>query len=727
MLRVTQSVICERVHSLKRFVEIFTMTIVILLSLQIKSSAASYQSYVYSADWKAVQTPDQYVPEKVVKTSQLSCGRLIDMNSIFIDQSGQIYLVATGSNKVVVLDQSMKVLKELTGFTDKTGKSSPFKGPMDVFVDKKGTIFVADTENARIVEFDKDFDFVKVFDPPTSKLFSKDFKYRPSRIALDDYGKFYVVSRGNNQGLIVLNQNGEFQTFLGTQKVKIDAAALFWRFIMTEAQIQQHAKFVPTELNAVALDTDGFIYITSSAIDQNVLQAAIWSDSRDPRYMPVRILSPGGDDIMVRNGIVPNVGDVDFDNYSVLNSIEAKKIGPSTILDVATYKNGIYSIVDGKRNKIFTYDEDGNLLTAFGGNGSQVGLFTTLVSISYYNDKIYALDKGTGSFTIFKQTEYGKVFMNAIELYNQRKYSESIDAWNQVLKYSNNIDMAFLGIGKSYLRKEMYKEAMESFKLANDRIGYSAAYKQFRSQRMESIYLLIPLIPIGLCIVIYFFLKKAKKINKQEESITGKHSLHSQIMYIFHVIFHPFDGFWDLKHEKRGGYSGAVIILAFVSLTYLIKDLFVGYVFAGNEPLNPVLSFGFVIIPFTLWCIANRCLTSLLDGEGSIKYIVVSSAYAIFPLAIVNIPICLLTNFLALDESVFITTLTYIGFTWSAILVFSAMMVINNYSFLRNIVNTLLSIITMIIIAFIIFLFINLVGRVVGFLTNIYTELRFRI
>ena len=41
------------------------------------------------------------------------------------------------------------------------------------------------------------------------------------------------------------------------------------------------------------------------------------------------------------------------------------------------------------------------------------------------------------------------------------------------------------------------------------------------------------------------------------------------LRYALHVIVHPFDGFWDLKHEKRGNLASALIILAATILAYM--------------------------------------------------------------------------------------------------------------------------------------------------------------
>ena len=43
------------------------------------------------------------------------------------------------------------------------------------------------------------------------------------------------------------------------------------------------------------------------------------------------------------------------------------------------------------------------------------------------------------------------------------------------------------------------------------------------------------------------------------------------LKYAFYVITHPFDGFWDLIHEKRGSLAAAHTFLVLFLLTRVIK------------------------------------------------------------------------------------------------------------------------------------------------------------
>ena len=49
-----------------------------------------------------------------------------------------------------------------------------------------------------------------------------------------------------------------------------------------------------------------------------------------------------------------------------------------------------------------------------------------------------------------------------------------------------NYDLAYIGIGRSLLRQERYREAMDYFEVKYDAENYSKAYKQYRKEWVEA-------------------------------------------------------------------------------------------------------------------------------------------------------------------------------------------------------------------------------------------------
>ena len=59
----------------------------------------------------------------------------------------------------------------------------------------------------------------------------------------------------------------------------------------------------------------------------------------------------------------------------------------------------------------------------------------------------------------------------------------------------------------------------------------------------------------------------------------------TDLKYAFHVITHPLDGFWDLKHEKRGRTYIAVLFLVMYVITNILNKQFNNYTF-NTYPVN---------------------------------------------------------------------------------------------------------------------------------------------
>ena len=73
------------------------------------------------------------------------------------------------------------------------------------------------------------------------------------------------------------------------------------------------------------------------------------------------------------------------------------------------------------------------------------------------------------------------------------------------MQLNGNYDLAYIGIGRSYLRQERYKEAMDYFEVKYDEDNYSLAFKQYRKEWVEDhiailviVLLALFLIPMGI-------------------------------------------------------------------------------------------------------------------------------------------------------------------------------------------------------------------------------------
>lgn len=765
--------------------KILALLLVVLAAVMVLGSipgaaAEPYQTYTYSADGFALYSPAAYSSPTTytyddVFSNVKNAVNFNKLTDVFADDKGNVYLADSGNNRILVLSgEDYKVKATIDTFKN-NGFEDSFDECRGVFVDDK-YVYVCDTNNERIVVFDRDGNFSeceRIIGKPTGTLFGATTQYNPVAVAVDQYERIFVISYTTYEGVIVMTKDGVFTGYIGAQKGNYNALEIILRRFQTAEQREASKKNTSTEFNNISIDSDGFIYVTTDTIESDKQQAAI--ESKEADYSPVKKLNSAGAEIMKRNGFFAPGGEVDVLNRTTDQS-KVSRMGASKIVDVAIGDEGTWTIADQKRSKVFTYDQNGVLLFAFGDVGIQEGNIQTIVGITYQNDRLIILDRDAKAFTVFKRTDYGNLLLEALRCENERKYEESVDAWLSVLQYNNNFDSAYIGVGRAYYRqgdatfvsadgqvyykqssvaqyggesgkeivgyvvdgepldvneeynKTGYDLAMEYLSAAYDAENWSNAYKEVRKEWIAKFIPLILIVAVALVVLLSKLMKFAGKYNAKVALLgVNRKTLAQELMYVFHLVFHPFDGFWDLKHEKRGSIRASLIILGVVILSFYYQSIGTGYVMNPEGEFSTIfaqiLSVG---LPFILWIISNWCLTTLFEGEGSFKDIFIATSYALAPLPLFLIVSTIMSNFVTFEESALATMLVTLAFVWAGMLIFFGTMVTHDYSFGKNLLMCVATIVGMAVIMFVGFLFSSLIGKMVSFVSSIIMEISYR-
>ncbi len=204
----------------------------------------------------------------------------------------------------------------------------------------------------------------------------------------------------------------------------------------------------------------------------------------------------------------------------------------------------------------------------------------------------------------------------------------------------------------------------------------------------------------------------------------------TDLKYAFHVITHPLDGFWDLKHEKRGRSYIAVFFLIMYVITDILNKQFNNYTFntykVFPENINIIGTFVSTALVVIIWVAANWGLTTLFDGEGSMKDVFLYTGYSMLPLVLSQIVLIPLTNILTVNEATIVTLVTVVGYGWTAILLYTGTMTTHQYSGGKTFLILLFILLGMVIIVFLSILFFFLVQEIWNFVYTIYLELELR-
>ena len=133
-----------------------------------------------------------------------------------------------------------------------------------------------------------------------------------------------------------------------------------------------------------------------------------------------------------------------------------------------------------------------------------------------------------------------------------------------------------------------------------------------------------------------------------------------------------------------------------------------------------------IVLPLCFWVISNWCFTALMDGEGSMKDIFISTCYSLTPYVLFSLPMFICSHILTASEAAFYIVADTVCLIWVLALLFLGMMTTHNYSLSKSLLTAILTLVGICLIIFILLLMANIVQQVIIYFYDIYKELLFR-
>lgn len=712
---------------INRFLKRILCCLLAFVLFNFSVSAASFRqgnSYDYTYNQTVYSAPESYYFNGSIDKNTLGIEDLSGIKDVFVHKA-LIYILDKGKGLIYVLNADYSLNRVI-------GEELGLNSPESFYITPEDEIYIADTGNSRIVKCDifgkllwqKSWITTKDGQTVKEKVNEiSDVEFEPVKIAVDSGHRIYVLAANETNGLVQLDSDGSFMNFFGAVPVVPDMIELFWRKISTKEQLSRMEFFVPTEYSAIDIDKDGFIYAVVSNKSDDEIFDFIKGKGSDASLAVIRRLNPKGSDVLLRNGSMPPAGD--------LVTTEGKKgeILSSRFIDIDVRADSVYAALDKTRNRVFVYDREGRLLCIFGDNVDNKNQLLEPTAICFKGDEILVVDSKTASIKIFTPTEYASTIFKAISTQSGGNNDEAARLWDDVLKYNPNSEVALTGKGASYVNDGKYKDAMNCFKKADNKEEYSEAFKLYRKEKGYQVtgYILGAL---AIAIVLYLVLKHCFFKNKGTQNTSRKKNMVlNGFKYGFHIIVHPFDGFWDMKYEARGNVVSATLIFLGVVICNVCRLAFSGYLFSDGIAANSNLFVDGVlkiVVPLLLWCIANWSLSSLFDGIGNFKDIYMYSGYSLLPM-LIFIPIqIVVSNFASLDEQALIGLLSMIMYVWVGFLLFCGTAVIHRYSALKTVFTIFGILLAIAIIVFVCLIGVAVVQKILEFVLLIIEEISLR-
>ena len=495
------------------------------VSMTLEAFAAEpYKSYIYDTWNDSIPSQNAYRIDKTVTGYDMGLSRLSDpADPLFLSETAsarlsnpkdmyfdpdekEFWIADTDNNRILRLNDKL----ELVGAYAELSDGSRFASPSGVYVkrslydDKPLYIYIADYENSRVVKAavknDHELEMVQEYTRPDTDLYTVE-TFNPSKVVADFAENVYAVCTSVNQGAVQFNRSGKFQGYYGANRVEVTAAVIaqkLWRKFASNEQISGMTRNVPVEYANFDIDEGGFIYTVTEAANTT-------TDA-------VKKLNPAGYNIWDNSaGNEYKFGDMASEYDPTQNQTYSTRL-----TDICVADNGLINVLDFSTGRVFQYDRNARLLCIFGTKNStndQRGSFSNPNAVEAYNNNIYVIDGSKNDVTIYSETTFGALMHEAVELYDQGRYSEAKPIWQNVIARDGGYPMAYIGLGKAALNEGEYSKALDYFKTAYDQDDYDRAFKYAREEFLRENFTLI-IIVLAVIIVFLFVLSKMHKKGK---------------------------------------------------------------------------------------------------------------------------------------------------------------------------------------------------------------------
>ncbi|SEM57739.1 YIP1 family protein [Paenibacillus sp. OV219] len=683
-----------------RFKRIIILLAAIALLLSCSTAYADVPYNTFTIDGgKGIMMQNAYTPVGAIdgysifgENEAASKGKveLRDPQDIFVDNEDNVYIADTGNGRIVELDSWGNFIRIIG--------DGQLKQPRGVFVTETHDIYVADYGKQSVVVFGQDGKLKSTIGKPKSKLYGKDTPFKPQKVIVDKRGSIYIIGEGLIQGLVRLSPEGKFLGYFGGNRAGFNLLKTLQRIFYTKQQLSKMTREMPISPTNISVDEEGLIYTSTSGINGGAIKK----------------LNVAGKDLLGGTWSLKQVSDVTVDRM------------------------GNIFAVDSMEGLILEYNRDGNLMFIFSGSDTgeqRLGLLRAPTGIAVTSDgRLLVLSGERGNVQVFKQTAFTALVHEALGLYLDGKYVQSREPWNEVLRQNSLFSLAHTGIGLAYFKEGNYKDAFAEFQFSKNKAEYSNAYWELRR-----IWIMDHAVDVALAFAGAIVLYAAVRFSYRRFSFGApvvkgwtavkEQGFVAQLLHPFRMLRHPIDGYYELEHNGKASIASATVLLVLMFVVRMIGLYTTNFLFATMEPLqiNFVTELLKLTLPLFAWVISNYLVSVINDGEGSFKNIYKGTVYALSPYIIFAIPLAILSRGLTLMEGVIYNYSYDFVIVWSALLIFIMVKEIHGYEIKETVRNIVLTLIGMLIMAFVAFILFGLSNQVWEFVYSLFQEVNLRV
>ena len=701
-----------------------------------------YRSYTVDHAGRQLPIPDPYILDRIIDKLAAEPDELSTPRDIFLNRAnGHLYITDTGNDRIIELDAAggvVRILGEELGLNRPQGI---FRNPRD------GALWIADTGNARILNVTEDGEVLQEFGAPQSDVLVGINAAAPSKVLVDKRGYIYYLE-GTGAGMIVMDQQNRFRGFFGSNRKAFSLRWLWARYLATEEQKEKILLSTPTAHSDMHLGLDGFIYTSVGGESTRQVQK----------------LSPVGVNIFVEKSLERKLYKNRIFGEKRRSWEPAHRFGAVTVDDVGTV-----TALDQSSGRVYQYDQDRNLLMAFGRMGIGRVEFGLPSEIEVdRRGSLYILDGARSVIYVLRPTRFAELVHRASSLQYDGRYDEAATAWRGVLELASNYELAHSGMAAAFYHQERWQDAMREYALAHDQLGYALAFYEHRQERLRhNMGWLVSAVFAAMAGVIVSpavsgqFRRAGRRRNGAAFSAAGLDAAVSErgrSRAVVSVIARPLSLAWGMLRQpvetlERAAEGRslwlAVAVVALAAAARIVSLWLIAFHMRATPTVGSVLDWlrvyrpvaayllpelrwedsnlifesARIAVPWLLWTVSNYGVAALFDGEGTFRAVARTTACCLIPYIIFAIPIALLSHVLTVEERGLYEALWSLLYFWILILLVVQVRTIHNYPLGRTFGVGILKVFGMLILAGALVLVGLLSVELIGFLGEVGLEI----
>lgn len=672
---------------MSRISKLFVTAVVLVLTLNFLPLQAdantAYSTYSQAPNGDFVETQTAYEAYDILYSDEI--GSPEDL----VIQESMVYLVDSATKQVVIMD--------INGEIQKTFGSDLLADPTGIALDSDNNIYVADGSARMVYKFSEEGELLEEFGRPEEPLFGQSSTYIPRKLSVDVRGNIYIIGEGATSGVIQLNPDGDFLGYYGANEAPTNFLQVIRDNILSEIQQARVFRNVPPASTNIDIDEKGIVYTVTNSSAVNAISKL---------------------------------------NVAGANMLGDTMYSPTGAIDIATgLYNNFYVLTN--EGLIVEYNSAGDLLFLFGERnpGSQrLGVYNSPSAIAVDEfGTLYVADTEAQIIHKLRTTEFTDEVHNGLVLFEDGRYTESEEYWENVINLNPSFGMARYAIGESYFQEQEYELALASFRTAEAVPAYSNAFWEIRNSWFQSNlgYLLFILILIFIVYKLtnYTLKKKGKRTIPRAigDQLKASPTL-VELGLVFRMFRHPIDTLDDIQNLNTSSVKSASILYGIILIEVVLFNYLTGFIFNPQltASYNIFLILTLVIVGFILLIAMNYMVSTITEGEGSLKDVYIGVAYSFAPIIVGLVPVIALSNVLTLNESFLFTFPVQVMVAYTLlhlVLMIRTMHDFDGWKIVQNILLTLFAALVTVVVSYIIYiLFLNLYDFFYSLLLEVLTR-----